>query len=72
MQKGLNWDRKSQLSEILTQPLNPRAADHPFPRWNMVKKNVNSYLNRKLYSKQKFRRKKFFKTFLQMKYNFKE
>ena len=27
MYKGLNCDRKSQLSEILTEPLNPRGPD---------------------------------------------
>ena len=26
MYKGLNCDRKSQLSEILTEPLNPRGS----------------------------------------------
>ena len=30
MYKGLNCDRKSQLSEILTEPLNPREA---FEEW---------------------------------------
>ena len=30
MYKGLNWDRKSKLSEILTEPLNPREA---FEEW---------------------------------------
>ena len=25
MFNGSNWDRKSQLSEILTEPLNPRT-----------------------------------------------
>ena len=25
MYNGSNWDRKSQLSEILTEPLNPRV-----------------------------------------------
>ena len=27
MYKGLNCDRKSQLSEILTEPLNPRDLE---------------------------------------------
>ena len=26
MYQGSNWDRKSQLSEILTEPLNPRSS----------------------------------------------
>ena len=27
MYKGINCERKSQLSEILTEPINPRAGD---------------------------------------------
>ena len=30
MYKGSNWDRKSQLSEILTEPLNPRELGERF------------------------------------------
>jgi len=37
MCKGSNGDRKSQLSEILTEPLNPRDLLHPFKEFTSAR-----------------------------------
>ena len=34
MSNGSNWDRKSQLSGILTEPFNPRVQTRDDPRYS--------------------------------------
>ena len=43
MQKGLNCDRKSQLSEILTEPLNPRGVELVLWKKQLLNR-INIYL----------------------------
>ena len=43
MYTGSNCDRKSQLSEILTEPLNPRDISSPFPAFSFLQKANKSF-----------------------------